>query len=166
MTISNHDRLLNIRSGLSMMDDQELFDRVATALHLQDGLDRALAGRALDQTIIFLHAAGQHPGLGLSPSPLVDTAWDRFIHYTRAYAAVCDRVAGRFIHHTPNDDPRGLPAHPGIKILTPAETAAFLRAQGYWLDEELWPDDNTITAKANCTNCYSGDHDGGQGPTP
>jgi hypothetical protein len=50
---------------LSLMDDLELFDRIADAIHREDGLDRAIAGRALDQAILFLHAAGRYPDLGL-----------------------------------------------------------------------------------------------------
>ena len=35
------------------------------------------------------------------PSQAVDEAWHEFILSTRAYQAFCQRVLGRFLHHTP-----------------------------------------------------------------
>ena len=35
------------------------------------------------------------------PSQAVDVAWHEFILFTRGYRAFCDRVIGRFLHHTP-----------------------------------------------------------------
>jgi hypothetical protein len=155
--------LLGVKTGLSLMDDQRAFDLVANAIHLKDGLDRVMAGRALDQAVIFVDAAGKDPTLGLAPSPLVDTAWDRLILDTLIYTDLCQRLAGRYVHHTPVD---GRPFPEGARVLSPYETSEHLRRAGYWLDEELWPADAASSSKANCTMCYSGDHDGGQGPRP
>jgi hypothetical protein len=35
-------------------------------------------------------------------SPIVDEVWHAFILFTKDYAAFCDDVFGRFIHHAPN----------------------------------------------------------------
>lgn len=155
--------LLRFRSGLTLLNDQPLFNRIADRIAREHGMDRELAGQVLDQAILFVAAAGRHPGMGLSPSPLVDKGWDTLILYTREYMDLCARVAGRYIHHTPNDDPtREATRQDGAPILTPAETAEIMRHDGYWVLDHLWP----AEAKANCTNCYVGDHDGGQGPRP
>lgn len=159
--------LLGVRTGLALMDDQPNFDRVANAIHLKDGLDRETAGKALDQAVIFIHAAGRHHNLGLSPSEIVDKAWDRLIQYTMIYSGLCQRLCGRYIHHTPMD---AAPVHvpKGFTILTPFQTFELLRQDGYWVHEELWPADSLAEAKANCVGtCYSGDHEGeSTGPTP
>lgn len=151
--------LTGVRTGLSLMSDQATFDRIADAIAREDGLDRQTAGKALDQAVCFVHAAGQHPNLGLVPSKLVDVAWDRMLHYTHIYADLCQRLAGRFIHHTPLDVPVRPPK--GHRILSVAETFELLRQGGYWVIEEVWDLTNPANAKANCTVCYTGDHDSG-----
>jgi hypothetical protein len=35
-------------------------------------------------------------------SPIVDEVWHAFILFTSDYAAFCDEVFGRFVHHAPN----------------------------------------------------------------
>ena len=152
--------LLGFRTGLALMSDQTSFDRVADAIAREDGLDRETAGKALDQAIIFIHAAGQHYRLGLVPSKTVDIAWDRLVLYSHIYADLCQRLAGRFIHHTPLDAPVRLPE--GHRILTVAETFELLRQDGYWVKEEVWDLTSPPEAKANCTVCYTGDHDSGE----
>jgi hypothetical protein len=152
---------LGMRSGLVLLDDQQLFNRMADRVAKEHDLDRGTAGRILDQAIMFVATAGKYPGIGLSPSPQVDLGWDTFILYTADYASFCDRVAGRFVHHAPNDLPDGeLVAEDGRRLYDPAETASILRAEGFRVYDDLWP----VEAKANCTNCYSGDHQGGSGP--
>lgn len=147
---------LGFTSGLTLLDDMELFNRIADRVAKEHDLDRALAGRILDQAIIFVAVAGQHPGLAMAPSEQVDKGWDTFILYTIEYSAFCQRVAGRYIHHTPND---GLPVN--ATALSPAETAELIRAEGYWVLDEMW--DAPAGSKANCTNCYVGDHEGDDG---
>lgn len=85
--------------------DPALFDRLTRRIasehpDLTDGMPR----RILDQALAFLgtSATATQP---LGPSELVDIGWHTFILYTVDYAAFCDRVAGRFIHHVPDDDP-------------------------------------------------------------
>lgn len=65
--------------------------------------------RILDQTLAFLEtcATATEP---IGPSELVDIGWHAFILYTHEYAEFCDRIAGRFIHHVPDD---GRPATSG-----------------------------------------------------
>jgi hypothetical protein len=151
-------------SGVSLLDDMELFNRIATRITREHPeIDRIQAGKIVDQAVLFVAAAGRYPGMGLSPSEAVDLAWDAFILYTREYMDFCARVCGRYVHHTPNDKPgKEIRLPNGDPIRTPAETADVLRECGYWVLDELWPAE---AKAANCTNCYSGDHVGKPPPS-
>ena len=96
-----------------------------------------LAERVMDQALAFLTVAADHEGEPLAPTPVVDIGWHTFILYTREYAEFCDRVAGRFLHHVPNDAPNSLPSR-----ATPAEararTVKTIQQAGYLVDGELW----------------------------
>jgi hypothetical protein len=149
---------LGFTSGLTLLDDVALFDRIADRIAKEhDDIDRHTAARVLDQAIIFVAVAGRHPDLPLSPSGLVDKGWDTFFLYSIDYHAFCQRVCGRFIHHTPND---GLPVN--ATAVSPAETAELIRRDGYRVFDELWF--GPRASKANCTNCYVGTHEGDEGP--
>lgn len=62
------------------------------------------ARRIVAQTAAFLATGAQRPGLKLSPSKPVDVGWHTWILHTVDYAAFCERIAGRFIHHVPTPD--------------------------------------------------------------
>lgn len=153
---------LGIRSGFSLLNDECLFIRIATRIARENNIDRVLAGKMLDQAVIFTKVAGDNPGMGLSPSEKIDKAWYAFILYTPDYTAFCQRVCRSYVHHTPNDNPMApATAMDGSPILTPTQTAELIRDLGYNVIWELWPTE----AKANCTNCYSGDHVGKPPPS-
>lgn len=107
------------------------------ALTLDITVERATA--ALRDALTYLDSATRNFPVSLAPSPIVDEAWHQFILFTVDYAAYCDAVAGRFIHHHP--------IIPGISLrsdcLSVAESYAYLRAQGYELDESLWRDEES-----------------------
>lgn len=152
------------RNGVVLMDDMTLFNRIVDAIAADYELTRERAGRILDQAVIFVHFAGNNPGRGYCPSPDVDKGWDKWVTYTMAYTAWCEKNAGRYVHHAPIDDPENPPQTiDGRPLVRPYETANLLRETGYVVDDELWPD-TEAKSKANCTNCYSGDHEGGSGP--
>lgn len=121
--------------GLALLDDMELFDRIANRIARHHDLDREQAGRALDQALVFVVVAGQTPDENLSVSPHVDIAWDTFILYTSDYTAFCERYVGRYVHHEPNDNPHGVDDRPR---LTPRETAQRISRAGYWVEWDLW----------------------------
>ena len=56
------------------------------------------AGRILNEALGFLCLAGRAED-SHGPSREVDLGWHVMLSDTRLYAAVCDAVAGRFIHH-------------------------------------------------------------------
>lgn len=61
--------------------------------------------RIIDQALAFLGACVLNPGESLTPSPTVDLGWHVFLIYTDDYAAFCQNITERFIHHVPNDSP-------------------------------------------------------------
>lgn len=69
----------------------------------------------------------------IAPSPIVDEPWHTFILFTREYAAYCDELAGRMIHHAPvvrSDD-----GDPVVYARTRAELAERFGV----LDPKIWP---------------------------
>ena len=88
--------------GRSLISD-ELFDRLVRRIVQDDHIEQQLAERIVDQAVAFLYACARTTDTPLRPSKTVDIGWHTFILHTRAYAEFCDDVAGRFIHHEPED---------------------------------------------------------------
>ena len=53
----------------------------------------------------FLTLNIENPGTRLAPTPLMDIFWHAHILDTMSYAADCDSMFGRFLHHIPNFGP-------------------------------------------------------------
>ncbi|WP_405993061.1 glycine-rich domain-containing protein [Streptomyces sp. NBC_00986] len=111
----------------------ELFDRLVGRIVKDEDLERGLAERIMESALGFLHLSTTQPGRSFSPSPLVDIGWHTFILYTSSYADFCQRLAGRFIHHEPNDKPDAPQKPGGIKRSIDAFRAARLP-----VDQMLW----------------------------
>ena len=118
-----------------------------------------LPGRIMDQALAFLATCAVSPRR-LGPSELVDIGWHTFVLYTRDYAESCDRVAGRFIHHVPEDaGDRDRSAVPVVRAVR------AVRAAGYTVDEAVWRGgladctDSSDGGGGKCTQCYAGCHD-------
>ncbi|GAA1394378.1 glycine-rich domain-containing protein [Catellatospora coxensis] len=114
--------------------------------------------RGVAQMVGFL-AACAVAAEPLSPSEPVDEFWHAFIVRTVPYAAFCERVAGRFIHHQPDDDREKdeqesrIPKAEAMR----ARAVEVITAAGHEVDEEFWPE---LAADCNskCTQCYQGCH--------
>ncbi|MFJ7213577.1 glycine-rich domain-containing protein [Amycolatopsis sp. NPDC098790] len=137
------------RTGRALVSDA-LFRRLTDRIVQAEGFDRDLADRIMDQALAFLVACVANVGDPLAPSELVDIGWHTFLLDTGEYAAFCDRVAGRFIHHVPNDDEAA--AEAPDEILARSVTA--MRTLGFHLDDALWPS----SALGSCTGCHNGCH--------
>ncbi|GAA5047581.1 hypothetical protein GCM10023259_022410 [Thermocatellispora tengchongensis] len=165
--------LIGMKIGISLIEDprhpgdaeaaSRLFGRIADRIAREHNIPRKDAGDALDQAIIFVTVAARDTSRALSPSPLVDKAWDTFFLYSIEYHHHCARY-GKFVHHTPNDNPEILTSSPERRFYSPAETADVLRSEGFYVLDALWPKDAIASSKANCTNCYVGDHEGDSPP--
>lgn len=137
----------HVRSDQRHLVDDELWDRLVNRVVQDEAMERPLAERIVNETLRFLRLAAEHPAGGFSPSPLVDIGWHTFILYTREYAAFCDRIAARFIHHSPKDGADTAGASGNI-----ADTAQALRSLDGAIDEDLWAGAADLSA-----NCNSGD---------
>jgi hypothetical protein len=115
------------------------------------------AVRIVDQAVAFLKTCVDNPGQHLRPSKRVDLGWHQFILNTQDYAEFCQRVAGYFIHHAPDEftSPRGGSIETA-RVLAP--TVEAMEASGFTVDPELWR-----AAPGDCTQCHSGCTNCGQG---
>ncbi|MCM4077711.1 glycine-rich domain-containing protein [Paractinoplanes hotanensis] len=132
----------------------DLFDRLTRRITTEHpDLDDGMPHRILDQALAFLgtSATATQP---LGPSELVDIGWHTFILYTVDYAAFCERVAGRFIHHVPDDDPNDQGGTPPTIPTTLTDTVTAIRAAGFALDAELWH--RAADCSSKCTQCHAG----------
>ncbi|MQY04757.1 glycine-rich domain-containing protein [Actinomadura macrotermitis] len=123
----------------------ELLARLAGRIASEQICTEQHAEQVMLQALGFLKACALNPGAGLAPSEAVDIGWHTFILHTREYADFCQRVAGRFIHHTPADP--GESPHQAEAI---GSTVAAMRAAGIEVDTALW------VPVSKCSQCYAG----------
>jgi len=131
----------------------DLFDRLARRIVTDERLERDLAERIVDQALAFLSACAANTGAAFAPSDLVDIGWHAFLLHTRDYAAFCDRIAGRFLHHVPTE-PTDPAASGDAARGTLLRTVAAIGAAGFVIDADLWP----RSAAGACTGCHNGCH--------
>lgn len=82
----------------------QLWERLVNRIQKDNSLlSRETAEMIMDGALGFLKLCADHPGNGFAPSKMVDIGWHTFLMYTREYQEFCQRVAGHFIHHAPND---------------------------------------------------------------
>ncbi|WP_328403963.1 hypothetical protein OHS70_34145 [Streptomyces sp. NBC_00390] len=136
-----------VRANARSLVSEELFGRLVNRIVKDEGIERPLAERIVTDALAFLAACGANPGAPLGPSEQVDIGWHTFILYTEPYAEFCQRVAGRFIHHSPADEP-GMTYEP--KRDTRLRAVEAMRSIGYEPDHELWGH------AADCSQCHSG----------
>ncbi|MBC6458046.1 hypothetical protein HKK72_09055 [Actinomadura sp. HBU206391] len=130
-----------------------LFRKLVRRIVADEEIGQAMAERIMGQALAFLKACADNPGAGLAPSPVVEIGWHAFVLHTREYAAFCERVAGRFIHHEPTDDHKcgGIgDAPPPERGHLPA-TLAAMRVSGVPVDEPLWRG-----RSGDCSQCHQG----------
>ncbi|WP_217711577.1 hypothetical protein [Actinomadura sp. NAK00032] len=126
----------------------DLFGRLVTRIVREEHVSTEKAERILNQALAFLMACALNPGAELAPSKSVDVGWHAFVLHTREYADFCHRVAGRFIHHTPDD--RSETGSGGASIRA---TVAAMEQAGLSVDPDLWE------TAGDCSQCYQGCHD-------
>ncbi|MFJ4188802.1 glycine-rich domain-containing protein [Kitasatospora sp. NPDC089509] len=149
-------------AGRALVDDA-LFGRLAHRVAHDQAMEQQLAERVVDQALAFLATCAANPAARLAPSRLVDHGWHAFLAYTREYAGFCDRVAGRFLHHNPEDGDHQ------VKGTSVAATMAALAEVGYQVDAELWAsaadcsegsggDGSDSSGSGSCSQCHQGCH--------
>ncbi|MER6829783.1 hypothetical protein ABT352_27640 [Streptosporangium sp. NPDC000563] len=131
----------------------ELFDHLTARIKIDHPAHADRAEQIMEQALSFLTACGARPGARLAPSAIVDIGWHTFLMYTREYAEFCQRIAGRFIHHTP--DTPGIPAPPESNAAT---TATVMRELGLPVIPDLWAHSTTCSGSGTgkCSQCHQG----------
>lgn len=163
---------------------EQLFARLTARIGAEHpDLPDGMPARIMDQALAFLAACAvtTEP---IGPSPTVDIGWHTFILYTQEYADFCQKIAGRFIHHVPDDEQElgsvGVTAdcetgncrctkpptadnkagREHTAVVSPERgslktTVQAIRAAGYRVDKDLWP----VSATSDCSQCHAGCHD-------
>lgn len=126
-----------------------LYDRLVNRVVDDECVTREAAELIIDGALGFLKMCADYPDQNFAPSKPVDIGWHTFILYTKAYAGFCQRVAGRFIHHEPADNP--MQSSSGMSI---GDTTAFMDKHGISYNPVLW------TATAFCDARGGGGNDG------
>lgn len=83
-----------------MSDD--LWERMTNRLARDEGMDLDRAQRIMNEVLRFLLVCAHGKSGPYFCNRTVDVGWHTFILYTKDYAEFCERVAGRFLHHTPD----------------------------------------------------------------
>lgn len=141
--------------GRSLVSD-ELFDQLVRRIVQENGIEQSLAVRIVDQALAFLYACAQAPTMPLRPSKTVDIGWHMFLLHTRAYAEFCHTIAGRFLHHEPEEFTQPTSAKAML-----APTVNTMTLLGVVVDAELW-----FQGAADCSQCHQGCTHCGQGDPP
>lgn len=136
--------------------DDELWGRLTGRIVKEEQLSSEEAEAIIDGALGFLKLCADHPDQRFAPSQKVDIGWHTIMMYTRGYAELCQRIAGRFLHHEPNDVP-GLQMEAGGSH----ETVAFMMQHGIAFDPTVWNLSGTCTVDCdngsgpprNCTCC-------------
>lgn len=108
----------------------------------------------LNEALNFLRLVAASSGRTYTPSAQVDLGWHAFILHTRDYAAFCQSLAGRFIHHVPT--PHGMIENGDDASV--CRTVEALRSSGFDVDTSLWLE----AAECGGQRCYNGDCSSGR----
>lgn len=133
----------------------EMRHRLRTQLAIEHTISIAEADQIITDTISFLTVCAANPHQQFRPSEQVDLGWHQFILNTHDYAEFCDRVAGRFIHHVP-DEFTTPERRATANVLAP--TVEAIKAARLPFHPELW-----TAGGQRCSQCHSGCTNCGQG---
>ena len=148
MTATANDQ----RSG-SAVAGEELFESLAHFVVIHNGQSTERAEQIADQAVAFLVTAATAT-VPMVPSDDVDLGLHALILHTQEYAALCDRYAGRFLHHNPK--PGGGPRD----LLMVITAARAMKAAGFKVFDDLWTVDGTNLAQcdSDCGRPYGRDY--------
>ncbi|RPK78770.1 hypothetical protein EES45_17000 [Streptomyces sp. ADI97-07] len=121
---------------------EELFESLAHFVVVHNGQSPERAARIADQAVAFVVTAATAT-VPMVPSDDVDLGLHGLILHTKEYAALCERYAGRFLHHNPM--PGGGTRDPE-KVAT---SARAMKAAGFMVFVDLWTVDGTNLAQCD-----------------
>ncbi|MFD8981600.1 hypothetical protein [Streptomyces sp. NPDC059564] len=108
-----------------------------------------LGERGVNQMAAYL-AASVQTGEPLTPSLRVDSFWHKFLKRSVPYVVFSRALGVDYIHHVPDEDEDGTDPETGRAAM--AVTTATIRAAGFTVDAEFWPDEGA----ADCSQCHAG----------
>ncbi|QEV18987.1 glycine-rich domain-containing protein [Streptomyces alboniger] len=132
----------DLRSGRAVAGE-ELFESLAHFVAVHNGQSPERARKIADQAVAFLVTAA-NATIPMVPSDDVDFGLHALILQRKEYADLCQRYAGRFLHHNPKPGGGGRDAE---KV---AASARAMKAGGFVVFDELWTVDG-----ANLAQCDS-----------
>lgn len=138
------------RAGSSVEVSAELRERLIGQLTREHGVDLIEADRIVTDTVSFLKVCAANTHKQFRPSRRVDIGWHQFILNTNDYAEFCDRMAGGFIHHVP-DEFAGPTAESDAGAAMLAPTVDAITSAGLPFHPELW-----TTGTGKCSQCHAG----------
>ncbi len=124
--------------------EESLHQKLVNRLQEKENMTGEFATRVMNETLTFLKACGENPGIMLSPSEAVDKGWHNFLMYTQDYAEFCEREAGRFIHHQPADT-----AEEKAACMVSTDSFEFLMSNRYQVDAELWISESATNGQSD-----------------
>ncbi len=125
--------------------EPSLRQRLVNRVIKDHDLDETTAAAIVDGVLGFLKLCADHPGYQFAPSKNIDIGWHTFLLYTREYWEFCERLAGRFIHHAPEDDLPGLDEE-----LRALRTVDFMSERGIPFDGKLWEASAACASGGSC----------------
>ncbi|MET7853161.1 hypothetical protein ABZT48_34170 [Streptomyces avermitilis] len=121
---------------------EELFESVARFVVIHNGQSPERAERIADQAVAFLVTAATAT-VPMVPSDDVDQGLHALILHTKEYAGLCERYAGRFLHHNP------MPGGGGRDLEKVVASARTMKAAGFVVLDDLWTVDGTNLAQCD-----------------
>lgn len=124
---------------------------IAFKLSLEPGWSLDRINHGLAQYRLWLKMVARHPEESIIPHKEVDEVWHMHILDTRKYAADCNEIFGRFLHHFPYLGMRGAADREDLHKAF-AKSQEMMRAE---LGEDLRPyeaghSDAALCGPANC----------------
>ncbi|WP_405686187.1 glycine-rich domain-containing protein [Streptomyces sp. NBC_00057] len=136
------------RTGREVVGE-ELFESLAHFVAVHNGQTPERAERIADQAVAFLVTVATAT-VPMVPSDDVDMGLHALILHTKEYAELCEKHAGRFLHHNPR--PGGGPRDPKLV----AASAQAMKASGFVVFDDLWTVDgeNLAQCDSDCGRPY------------
>ncbi|MFB7527076.1 glycine-rich domain-containing protein [Streptomyces sp. NPDC056178] len=136
------------RTGREVVGE-ELFESLAYFVAVHNGQTPERAERIADQAVAFLVTVATATA-PMVPSDDVDLGLHALILHTKEYAELCEKHAGRFLHHNPR--PGGGPRDPKMV----AASAQAMKASGFMVFDDLWTVDgeNLAQCDSDCGRPY------------
>ena len=112
--------------------EADLFAELSAYVAKDLGVTRLYAEGVVRQTLVWLRAVAENPGVRLAMSETVDPGWHAFLLHSQDYTRFCEEHIGYYLHHVP-------PA-PGARMAEEeiARTLPALHATGYRVEVEHW----------------------------